>query len=416
MSTLNVDAQFVTTCATEGLDPAEAAAAVTAGELVFLRSQASRTQDGFTPLLVGTGTRRKISALIGLGPRDTDREKIVTTMSVILAARPDAVMDLTTNPEGIALRRDLKEVVGPEDWLIVGGSLARGEPSFAQTTDSTPTLLSDIDLLYVHSGDQPRTAVSDVRAMAEKLFPAVELMTMPVRDYRVVATSLGHDFKNLGLPLTDRGLPAHTPVRLDERDAYEILLYYLMCWFWTGLCEDWFADRWNREFHLTVNRLCMKVLRATAMLDGAYRHHDLHLMPTLVAERMRAELAWRANPLGPPADPGRFFGYLHDAFGRFDTVFGRPRPDAIAFSIYSQTPSGHIIAEYQRAAQQLGRALAHTWVTTRDPTDIATVVPSIWARITGWTGTTPPPGPQQYFRDHKQAIHNHLLAMKVQVA
>ncbi|MBO0853301.1 MAG: hypothetical protein J2P18_05985 [Nocardia sp.] len=59
--------------------------------------------------------------------------------------------------------------------------------------------------------------------------------------------------------------------------------------------------------------------------------------------------------------------------------------------------------------------LAHTWVATEDRTDVATVVPSAWARITGWTGTTPPPGPRQYFQEHRTTIHDHLLAMKVQV-
>lgn len=112
MSALTTDPQFIESCVVEGLDPEDAAIAVTTGQLVFLRSAASRTQDGYAPLLVGAGTRRKISALIGLGPKDTDRDKIVQTMSVILAARPDAVMDLTTNPEALALRRDLKEVMG----------------------------------------------------------------------------------------------------------------------------------------------------------------------------------------------------------------------------------------------------------------------------------------------------------------
>ncbi|MBO0853302.1 MAG: hypothetical protein J2P18_05990 [Nocardia sp.] len=207
-----------------------------------------------------------------------------------------------------------------------------------------PTLLSDIDLLYVHRGQRSATVLREVLGFAETLFPAVELMSMSVRDYRVVATSLGHDFKNIGVPLTRHGVPPHTRVQLDERDAYEILLYYVMCWFWSGLSESWFNGDATVEFHLTVNRLCMKVLRATAMLDGAYRHHDLALMAPQVAQRMRSELTWRTNPLGRPADPGRFWSYLEDAFRRFDTRFGRARPDAVAFSAYSQTPSGHIVA------------------------------------------------------------------------
>lgn len=109
---LATDAKFVATCQEEKLDPRTVAEEVINGTVIFLRSNASRAQENYRPLLVGANTRRKITALIGLGPRDRDRETIVQTMSVILAARPDAVMDLTTNPEGIALRRELKEVVG----------------------------------------------------------------------------------------------------------------------------------------------------------------------------------------------------------------------------------------------------------------------------------------------------------------
>ncbi len=334
----------------------------------------------------------------------------------IITSLPCPDLAVTTAARQVAdSLRQLGELVPTRDWLILGGSLARGEPSFARTATGEPRLLSDIDMLYVHAGDRPSTSLREVLNKAEILFPAVELMSMPVRDYRVVATSLGHDFKNIGVPLTDHGLPPHTGVRLDERDAYEILLYYVMCWFWSGLSESWFDGDATVEFHLTVNRLCMKVLRATAMLDGAYRHHDLHLMAPRIAERMRAELAWRANPVGRPADPGRFWSYLDEAFRRFDARFGRARPDAVAFSAYSQTPSGHIVAEYQQIAQRFGRALAHTWIATGDRADVATVMPSVWARITGWTGTTPPQGPRQYFREHRAAIHDHLLAMKVQV-
>ncbi|WP_433204504.1 phosphomethylpyrimidine synthase ThiC [Nocardia sp. CA-107356] len=112
MIDLATDSPFIATCQAEGLDPDVAARRVENGTLVFLRSQASRHLTAFRSLLVGEDTRRKVTALIGLGPRDTDRQAIVEAMAVILAAGPDAVMDLTTNPEGVALRADLKEIVG----------------------------------------------------------------------------------------------------------------------------------------------------------------------------------------------------------------------------------------------------------------------------------------------------------------
>lgn len=106
------DAQFLAACAVESVEPAPVAAAIEDGTVVLLRSRASRSVEQFTPTLVGTGTRAKITALIGLGPRDRDRAAILESMSVIIAARPDAVIDLTTNPEGIQLRQELKSVMG----------------------------------------------------------------------------------------------------------------------------------------------------------------------------------------------------------------------------------------------------------------------------------------------------------------
>ncbi|MEU6585909.1 phosphomethylpyrimidine synthase ThiC [Nocardia sp. NPDC046763] len=173
MTLLPTDAQFVTTCASEGLDPHDAAAAVATGQLVFLRSEASRTQDGFTPLLVGAGTRRKIAALIGLGPRDTDRDKIVKTMSVILAARPDAVMDLTTNPEGIALRRDLKEVMGVPLGACVTYDLftdPRKKLGRNEFLDRFEQGLADgVDFVLAHFGMTP--ALADMMARSNRIMP-----------------------------------------------------------------------------------------------------------------------------------------------------------------------------------------------------------------------------------------------------
>lgn len=173
MHTLQRDAQFVETCREEGIDPFDGARAVAEGRLVFLRSEASRRMDNFKPLLVGSGTRRKISGLIGLGPRDTNRQAILDTMQVILAARPDAVMDLTTNPEGVALRTDLKEVMGvplgacltydlftnPRKRLSRGEFLERFERGVA----------SGVDYVLVHMGITP--AIADAMKKSSRIVP-----------------------------------------------------------------------------------------------------------------------------------------------------------------------------------------------------------------------------------------------------
>ncbi|GGK69145.1 phosphomethylpyrimidine synthase ThiC [Nocardia camponoti] len=162
MFDLASDPQFIATCDREGIGVDVAADAVIDGTMVFLRSNDSRTQDGYHPILVGAGTRRKVTALIGLGPRDTDRAAIVDSMAVINAAGPDAVIDLTTNPEGIALRRELKEVVGvPLGCCLTYDLFAQprkklGRDEFLERFELG--LDSGVDFVLIHAGINPELA------------------------------------------------------------------------------------------------------------------------------------------------------------------------------------------------------------------------------------------------------------------
>ncbi|MEU1984432.1 hypothetical protein [Nocardia sp. NPDC019395] len=303
--------------------------------------------------------------------------------------------------------------VPPSDWLIVGGSLARGEPTFVRN-EGKRVLLSDVDFLYVHSGQDPSIPAEKLIETAEQYFSVVDLMVLPLSGYRSIRTSLGYDFKNLGLPVTERGIPDHFRVELDARDAYEILLYYTQAYFWCGLHDSWLAGADTIQYHLVTNRLCMKILRATAMLDGAYAHHDFDRMAPHLAERMQAELRWRSDPDLPPMSVGRFWTYLADALARFDIEFGQPRADAVNHSRYATTSSGRIVARHHHAVHHLARAMTTAWPITGDPRALATVKHRVWAQYTGWDGTRAQPSPEEYFRRYKQEIHDHLLAMKVQ--
>lgn len=304
----------------------------------------------------------------------------------------------------------LGRCVPDDDWLIVGGSLARGEPTFI----GEHQLLSDVDFLYVYHGRNPSMPVGELVRLAEKVFPAVDLMTLSLGEYRVIQTSLGFDFKDLGLGITPRGLPQHNPVKLDARDAYELLLYYTQAYFWLGVHDQWRSGVDSASFHLTVSRLCMKVLRATAMLDGAYCHHDFDWMAPHLAEQMRAELRWRHDPAQRPMDPGRFWTYLDHAYRRFDNEFGQTRPDAVNHTRYATTNSGRIVARHHHAVHALSRAMADAWAAAPDVVGLATVKGRAWERITRWSGNARHSSPEEYFQTHKQDIHDHLLAMKVQ--
>lgn len=339
---------------------------------------------------------------------------ITATLGHTIVRRLTDAADLDEMAAGIA--EDLLALgqrVPPDDWLIVGGSLARGEPTFIRHNGER-LLISDVDFLYVHYGDDPSTPIPELVRIAERSFPTVDLMTLSLSDYRTIRTSLGHDFKNVGLAVTDHGLPAHDPVELDARDAYEILLYYTQAYFWCGLHDQWLTGNDSPQFHLMISRLCMKILRATAMLDGAYAHHDFDRMAPHLAERMRTELRWRSDPAQPAMDPGRFWTYLADALPRFDDEFGQPRCDAVNYSRYATTSSGRIVARHHQAVHHLARAMTNAWHISGDPNVLATVKHRAWEQYTGWVGTHTRPSPEDYFRSHRQDIHDHLLAMKVQ--
>lgn len=154
---LSTDSEFVAACDIELIDPDWAVDQVRAGRLVFLRAEANRGREGFRPLLVGGGTRRKIAALVGLGPHDRDRAAIVNTMQVIIAARPDAVMDLTTNPEGVALRGELAAILDvPLGACLTYDLFANPhqprytEQEFLEKFEAG--LVGDVDFVLVHAG------------------------------------------------------------------------------------------------------------------------------------------------------------------------------------------------------------------------------------------------------------------------
>ncbi|MFC8044176.1 hypothetical protein [Nocardia sp. NPDC057353] len=340
-------------------------------------------------------------------------DSVAALTDTITRRLPDAACLSATASEVAGNLLAIGRCIPESDWLILGGSMARGEPTWIHHHGSR-LLISDLDLLYVHSGPAPSLPIGQLRIMAERRFSTVDIMVLSLDQYRILGTSLGYDFKNLGIDLSGSGLPSHAPVRLDDRDAYEILLYYVQAYYWHGLNEKWQAGLDTTQFHLLVNRMCMKVLRATGMLDGAYAHHDLATMAPHLAEQMRDELHWRAVPARMPMNPGRFWHYVHQAFRRFDYAFGGSRPDAVRLSRYAVTSSGQVIARHHRVANDLAREAAAAWVSNPCVDDLATVERAIWSRVTGWTGSSLSPGPAAYFAKHRSDIHDHLLAMKVQ--
>ncbi|MBF6136627.1 phosphomethylpyrimidine synthase ThiC [Nocardia otitidiscaviarum] len=171
---LTTDEQFLQACSTENIDPHDAEKRIRAGTLVFPRCSTSRHSSAFTPILIGSGTRAKVTALIGLGPRDTDRDAITQTMNVILAARPDAIMDLTTNPAGIALRHELKDIVNVPLAACLTYDLftnPRKRLSRNEFLDRFENGLAGglLDFVLIHIGMTP--ALADRMARSDRVMP-----------------------------------------------------------------------------------------------------------------------------------------------------------------------------------------------------------------------------------------------------
>lgn len=320
---------------------------------------------------------------------------------------------LDVSASATMLGRDLLAVgeqVPQSDWLILGGSLARGEPSFVPSGASF-RLLSDVDLLYVHGTDRPQVDVDDLKREAERTLSAVDIDVLSLDQYRRLRTALGHDYKNLGVSLVGRKLPDHDPVAITVRDAYEMVLYAVAAYFWSGLFDHWLRGCTSTDPDRRLNRLCMKVLRSTALLDGAHACRDLHLMAPHTRDRMRAELAWRADPTKPPLDPGRFWTYLRDALCRFDTEFGGPRRDAITGTRYHRSIHGQVVAEYQRLAYGLACDIADLAAKVSDASALIAIKDRSWR---AYKQSTESATAEQYFGEHKADLKHHLLAMSVE--
>lgn len=150
------DVQLADACERDGLGYEEAAAAIDAGELILLRSRASRGRETFRAQLVGSIARKKVVGLIGLGPNERDPDTILTSITPILVAEPHALIELSTNEHGITVRAELKKLIDiPLGACITYDLLTRWrERLTADDVERTfrTSLEAGVDFILVHAG------------------------------------------------------------------------------------------------------------------------------------------------------------------------------------------------------------------------------------------------------------------------
>lgn len=110
VSTLREGRGFIRAAEHETLGVDEILDRIAAGTMVAIGNRATDDRDDMTSCLIGSGARKKICALVGLGPKETDPDVVLSSIQVILAARPDVIMELSTNDSAHEVRRVLKDV------------------------------------------------------------------------------------------------------------------------------------------------------------------------------------------------------------------------------------------------------------------------------------------------------------------
>lgn len=308
----------------------------------------------------------------------------------------------------------LRTEVPTDTNLILGGSLARGEPSFVRGEEDYE-LASDIDLLLVHDSVLPPLTADEFVARTSPVLPTISLMTVSRSEYERLRTTIGYEFKDIGVSLNQPALPPHEPVTLGLRDAYEFFLFSIEMYFWERTADRWAAGDNSMEFHLPLNRICVKLLRACGMLTGGYNHHDAIKMPARVRDLMADEIEWRKNPSPPPPDPGRFWPILAMVMRAFDDAHGVPKPDAVTGTEYEGRDGAAYVARHQRIAHSLARRiLAQTGGGHAFSADeLVAVKQREWASFVEMGVVRPVISPEVFFSERANLIRANLFEMKV---
>lgn len=250
--------------------------------------------------------------------------------------------------------RDAAAAAPPGTSLILGGSLARGEPCY-RIVDGRAMLLSDCDFVLVH--DEPVSPVpyEQISDLLHSHLPDSEFYLLRAEQYARLGTPLGMDAKRDAMCLNQAELPQHELPELTSRDALEIAVFAVNDLFMLGPAAAADSDGLAEAALYRINRVTLNLLRSSIMLNGGYYYHDVEFATPETKALVEDSLSWRDGHLG--AKPPQMSSCLlaMDLVFRHHSSDGylRQHPDAVTGSSFEGRVGSQFVAHYQQLLIEL---------------------------------------------------------------
>jgi len=309
------------------------------------------------------------------------------------------------------LLKTIYDYVG-EGTLLLGGSVARGDPIIVCNDSGDWTLASDIDLVLVHASTRPPCDQERLFSAVGAELPTVSLMTLANHEYIRLQTVIGYDLKSTYNHLGGPDIKTDDVV-LTPRDGVELVIHGVLRWLRAGF--DIISVEGKPPIaQASYIGACYKVMRGLAV----FRTGRTTIDPTLhegsaytVAERVHRWIRC-PNERSNPTDQD-FWLLLADAWAQIEFLNGKT-DNAVSGSEYDGSTAAAWVAEYQgRAVEMVRRTLKFQEEAGGIGCMIHASLNRAWDSMIRERQVRPSLRPGTYFANLDQAFQNQLLEMKL---
>ncbi|MGG2463763.1 hypothetical protein ACO0M4_28875 [Streptomyces sp. RGM 3693] len=301
--------------------------------------------------------------------------------------------------------------------LIIGGSLSRGEPCIRASAGAW-TLHSDLDLLLVHDDVLPPVLPATFSSFLENELPNADVMTLSSGQFAALDTSLGYDFKENGIVLSEGSVPAFESTSITPRDAREILAYTIFIYLWEALGLRSAQGEVSADLDYSYCRLTLKALRTVVMLHGGYAYHFDGELPDDLRRLLTSELAAHDALDNVPVLPAeRFLPVMSLALEAHTARFGVGPMDAVSGTEYQGRPGSDYVTVHQQLAFEYMGALVRETDGGADQSKLPFLLQDVWRQVMArHPEIKAAETPAAYFERNKRSIQQTLLMMKLPAA